>query len=146
MRISDGISDMSSSDLDGREDAAGNGDKAGVDEPDDRRAEMGIPRGVGDQRLIDVIAGWLPQKTEAEGLSQLLQVRHGIHRKERDEEEDAGDNEELRQHCTIELVRPNLPYDNAVRILHVCGHSHPDTNTHTIPTNHGNALRVPHID
>src|SRR3546814_10174520 len=35
---------------DGREDAAGNGDKAGVDEPDDRRAEMGIPRGVGDQR------------------------------------------------------------------------------------------------
>src|SRR3546814_18279525 len=84
------------------------GDKAGVEEPDDRRAEMGIPRGVGDQRLIDVIAGWRPQKTEAEGLSQLLQVRHGIHRKERDEEEDAGDHEDLRQHCQIALVRPNL--------------------------------------
>src|SRR3546814_11646197 len=93
---------------------------------------MGIPRGVGDQRLIDVIAGWLPQKTEAEGLSQLLQVRHGIHRKERDEEEDAGDHEDLRQHCPIALVRPNPAYGKAVRILLDYGHRHPATTTQEI--------------
>jgi hypothetical protein len=50
----------------------------GVEQADDRGLKMRAARGVGNQSLVDVVAGRLGKKAEAEGLADGLQVRDGV--------------------------------------------------------------------
>ena len=63
---------------DGREDAAEDGDEEGVEDADERGAAVGAVVGVGDQRLVDVVAGAAAEEAEVEVLAERGEVLDGV--------------------------------------------------------------------